>query len=104
MEEIIYPNLPDTDFILNPPTTIFYPPVAEVPYLDPLLLPSLEQVESGLGEDQAETSSRDRYKPRADTNKPTKKPRKYFKCRDCSYFQSTIFWRNAYTRTRSNRI
>ena len=57
MEEIIYPNLPDTDFILNPPTTIFYPPVAEVPYLDPLLLPSLEQVESGLGEDQAQTSS-----------------------------------------------
>ena len=59
MEEIIYPNLPDTDFILNPPTTIFYPPVAEVPYLDPLLLPSLEQVKSGLGEDQAQTSSKE---------------------------------------------
>ena len=57
MEEIFYPNLPETDFILNPPTTIFYPPVAEVPYLDPLLLPSLEQVESGLGEQQADTSS-----------------------------------------------
>ena len=57
MEEINYPNLPDTDFILNPPTTIFYPPVADVPYLDPLLLPSLEQVESGLGEDQVESSS-----------------------------------------------
>ena len=42
-------NLPDTDYILVPPRTIFYPPVAEIPYLDPLLLPSLEQVESGLG-------------------------------------------------------
>ena len=42
-------NLPDTDYILIPPKTIFYPPVAEIPYLDPVLLPSLEQVESGLG-------------------------------------------------------
>ena len=42
-------NLPDTDYILVPPRTIFYPPVAEEPYLDPILLPSLEQVESGLG-------------------------------------------------------
>ena len=42
-------NLPDTDYILVPPRTIFYPPVAEIPYLDPVLLPSLEQVESGLG-------------------------------------------------------
>ena len=42
-------NLPDTDYILVPPNTIFYPPVAEEPYLDPILLPSLEQVESGLG-------------------------------------------------------
>ena len=41
-------NLPDTDYILVPPRTIFYPPVAEIPYLDPILLPSLEQVESGL--------------------------------------------------------
>ena len=41
-------NLPDTDYILVPPKTIFYPPVAEEPYLDPILLPSLEQVESGL--------------------------------------------------------
>ena len=47
--EINLPDLPDTDFILVPPRTIFYPPVAEIPYLDPLLLPSLEQVESGLG-------------------------------------------------------
>ena len=42
-------NLPDTDYILVPPNTIFYPPVAEEPYLDPVLLPSLEQVQSGLG-------------------------------------------------------
>ena len=50
--EINLPDLPDTDFILVPPRTIFYPPVAEIPYLDPILLPSLEQVQSGLGEDQ----------------------------------------------------
>ena len=47
--EIELPHLPDTDYILVPPKTIFYPPVAEIPYLDPVLLPSLEQVESGLG-------------------------------------------------------
>ena len=47
--EVNLPNLPDTDNILVPPSTIFYPPVAEIPYLDPVLLPSLEQVESGLG-------------------------------------------------------
>ena len=47
--EINLPNLPDTDHILVPPSTIFYPPVAEIPYLDPVLLPSLEQVQSGLG-------------------------------------------------------
>ena len=47
--EINLPDLPDTDYILIPPTTIFYPPIVEEPYLDPLLLPSLEQVESGLG-------------------------------------------------------
>ena len=56
MEDIYLPNLPDTDNILNPPTTIFYPPLVQEPYLDPLLLPSLEQVQSGLGEDQATTS------------------------------------------------
>ena len=47
--EINLPDLPDTDYILVPPKTIFYPPVAEIPYLDPVLLPSLEQVESGWG-------------------------------------------------------
>jgi len=52
-------NLPNTDYILVPPKTIFYPPIVEEPYLDPLLLPSLEQVESGLGEDQADTSSKE---------------------------------------------
>ena len=59
MDEIIYPNLPYTDYILNPPKTIFYPPVVEEPYLDPILLPSLEQVQSGLAEDQANTSSKE---------------------------------------------
>tara|TARA_R100000654_G_scaffold1991_1_gene7212 strand:+ start:209 stop:694 length:486 start_codon:yes stop_codon:yes gene_type:complete len=57
MDEIILPNLPNTDNILNPPTTIFYPPLAEIPYLDPVLLPSLEQVQSGLGEEKAVDSS-----------------------------------------------
>ena len=57
MDEIILPNLPNTDNILNPPKTIFYPPVAEVPYLAPLLLPSLDQVESGRGEGSADDSS-----------------------------------------------
>ena len=44
------PELPDTNNILNPPKTIFYPPIVEEPYLDPILLPSLEQVQSGLQE------------------------------------------------------
>ncbi len=57
MEDIYLPNLPDTDHILNPPTTIFYPPLVQEPYLDPLLLPSLEQVQSGLGENRDTTSS-----------------------------------------------
>ena len=52
-------NLPDTDYILVPPKTIFYPPVAEIPYLDPILLPSLEQVESGLG-DQGSSAEEDK--------------------------------------------
>ena len=47
--DIVSLDLPDTNYILNPPKTIFYPPVVEEPYLDPILLPSLEQVESGLG-------------------------------------------------------
>ena len=51
--EINLPDLPDTDYILVPPRTIFYPPVAEIPYLDPVLLPSLEQVESGLRDQES---------------------------------------------------
>ena len=47
MDEYL-PQIPEID-VLIPPKTIFYPPVAEIPYLDPVLLPSLEQVESGLG-------------------------------------------------------
>ena len=46
------PHLPEIN-VLVPPKTIFYPPVAEIPYLDPVLLPSLEQVESGLGGQEA---------------------------------------------------
>ena len=52
------PHLPEID-VLVPPKTIFYPPVADVPYLDPVLLPSLEQVESGLG-DQESSSGEDK--------------------------------------------
>ena len=48
--DVNLPDLPDTDYILVPPNTIFYPPVVEEPYLDPILLPSLEQIESGLGD------------------------------------------------------
>ena len=51
--ELNLPDLPDTDYILVPPRTIFYPPIVEEPYLDPLLLPSLEQVESGLGDQES---------------------------------------------------
>ena len=54
--EIYYPDLPDTNYILNPDSTIFYPPVAEVPYLDPLLLPSLEQVQGGLQDQESSVS------------------------------------------------
>ena len=54
-----YPEI-DIPESLVPPTTIFYPPVADVPYLDPLLLPSLEQVESGLKADQAKTSEEEK--------------------------------------------
>ena len=50
--EVNLPDLPDTNNILIPPRTIFYRPVAEIPYLDPLLLPSLEQVQSGLGDQE----------------------------------------------------
>ena len=59
MDEYL-PYIPTID-VLNPPQTIFDVPVADVPYLDPVLLPSLEQVESGLGSSgssvEEETSS-----------------------------------------------
>ena len=48
MDEYL-PHIPNID-VLVPPKTIFYTPVAEIPYLDPVLLPSLAQVESGLGD------------------------------------------------------
>ena len=58
--DIYLPQMPEID-VLVPPRTIFYPPVAEIPYLDPVLLPSLEQVQSGLGSSESsaeeETSS-----------------------------------------------
>ena len=60
--EFDLPDLPDTDDILIPPNTIFYPPVAEVPYLDPLLLPSLEQVQGGLRDQAASSSGDDKEK------------------------------------------
>jgi len=53
-------NLPDTSNIFIPPKTIFYPPQAEVPFLDPLLLPSLEQVQSGLAEEKEDISSEEK--------------------------------------------
>jgi len=55
--DIILPDLPDTSDVLVPPRTIFYPPVVEEPFLDPILLPSLEQVKSGLQVDQGSSSS-----------------------------------------------
>ena len=57
MDEYL-PHIPKID-VLVPPKTIFYPPVADVPYLDPVLLPSLEQVESGLGDQGDSLNSED---------------------------------------------
>ena len=58
--DIILPDLPDTSDVLVPPKTIFYPPVVEEPFLDPILLPSLEQVESGLQVDQGGSSLKEK--------------------------------------------
>ena len=66
------PHLPEID-VLVPPKTIFYPPVAEIPYLDPVLLPSLEQVESGLG-DQGDSSSSEDDKSSSKEVNPQLKP------------------------------
>ena len=57
LPKIYYPNTKD---ILKPPNTKFDLPIADVPYLDPALLPSLEQVQSGLAEDQAKTSEEEK--------------------------------------------
>ena len=78
--EINLPDLPDTDYILVPPKTIFYPPVAEIPYLDPVLLPSLEQVESGLGgqessaEEEKASSTEEALELTPETIPPTNLP------------------------------
>ena len=60
MDEIYLPTLPNTDYILEPPSTIFYPPIVQEPYLDPILLPSLDQVQSGLQEDRASSVEEDK--------------------------------------------
>ena len=57
LPKIYYPNTKD---ILIPPNTKFDLPLAEIPYLDPTLLPSLEQVQSGLSEDQVKTSEEEK--------------------------------------------
>tara|TARA_R100000697_G_scaffold51658_3_gene64854 strand:- start:105 stop:617 length:513 start_codon:yes stop_codon:yes gene_type:complete len=55
--EIDLPDLPDTtNENLIIPKTEFVFPVAEAPFLDPSLLPSLEQVQSGLKGDQESSS------------------------------------------------
>ena len=68
--EINLPHLPDTNNVLVPPKTIFYPPVAEIPYLDPILLPSLEQVESGLG-GQESSAEEDKASSKEEELQPT---------------------------------
>ena len=51
------PSLPDSsDLNLTIPNTEFDFPVAEVPYLDPSLLPSLEQVQGGLSDQESSAS------------------------------------------------
>ena len=56
--EIELPDLPkSSDLNLIIPNTEFDFPVAAVPYLDPSLLPSLEQVQKGLGRDQESSAS-----------------------------------------------
>ena len=58
--EIDTPDLPDTGNLnLTIPTTEFDFPVAEIPFLDPSLLPSLEQVQGGL-QDQESSVAEDK--------------------------------------------
>jgi len=55
--DIDLPDLPDTsNSNLTIPKTEFDFPVAEIPYLDPSLLPSLEQVEGGLQDQESSAS------------------------------------------------
>ena len=59
--EIELPDLPDSsDLNLTIPNTEFVFPVAEVPYLDPSLLPSLEQVQRGLSEGQESSAEEEK--------------------------------------------
>lgn len=61
MAEISIPEifLPNTGNTLVPDNTLFYLPIADVPYLDPLLLPSLEQVESGLANEKESSQEKE---------------------------------------------
>ena len=52
------PYIPNID-VLNPPRTIFDVPVAEIPYLDPSLFPSLEQIDSVLEEESSSSVEED---------------------------------------------
>lgn len=54
------PNLPNINYTLSPPTTIFHLPKGEIPYLDPGLIPSLEQVKSSQQESLEEETSEDK--------------------------------------------
>ena len=108
--EINLPDLPDTDYILVPPRTIFYPPVAEIPYLDPVLLPSLEQVESGLGgqessaEEEKASSTEEALKVTPETI-PTNLPATKETLSSESVATFNIpFWGNAYTCTRGHSV
>ena len=59
--EIELPDLPDSsDLNLTIPNTEFVFPIAEVPYLDPSLLPSLEQVQRGLSEGQESSAEEEK--------------------------------------------
>tara|TARA_R100001510_G_scaffold20474_2_gene17867 strand:- start:1727 stop:2218 length:492 start_codon:yes stop_codon:yes gene_type:complete len=61
--EIELPDLPDSsDLNLTIPNTEFVFPIAEVPYLDPSLLPSLEQVQGGLQNQESLSSEGDKEK------------------------------------------
>ena len=65
--DIELPDLPDTNDILVPPNTSFDVPVADVPFLDPALLPSLEQIKSGIAEEEA-ISEKEEEKETEDVN------------------------------------